>query len=246
MDATAQNRVTPNQLPGLGVSVDSVTGTSYIVACGNLQSNTDGAHIKLFSNPASTSVTLFKAGSCAFSPSFVIGFAGATGAGPIVITPTTSTIGLIGSAQTSQFTIRGGQVYFVYTDTSTSTCIPNGCYDVVPLSIANGFQTLTDSSTVTWNVISTPYGNATLTFTVHSGSRTLNMSGMIPGGNYVLQIIQDGTGGEGLTLGTGCAWKVSGGGGGAIVPSTGANARDILAFTYDGTNCYLNFSTNFN
>ncbi len=61
----------------------------------------------------------------------------------------------------------------------------------------------------------------------------------------MLTITQDGTGGEGLVLGSGCVWKVSGNGAGAITLSTGPGAIDVLAFTYDGTNCYLNFASNF-
>jgi hypothetical protein len=99
---------------------------------------------------------------------------------------------------------------------------------------------------VTWAVASAPFDNKSLTFTTHGGSRTLNITNLVNGGSYVLTLIQDGTGGEGLILGTGCTWKVSGGGSGAITPSTGVSAIDVLAFTYDGTNCYANFAKNFN
>lgn len=108
------------------------------------------------------------------------------------------------------------------------------------------FSTLTDGATVTWALGSAICANAGLTFTVHSGSRTLAITGPVNGGSYVVWIKQDATGGEGLTLGSGCTWKVSNGGAGAITPSAGANAIDVLAFTYDGTNCYANFNKNFN
>jgi hypothetical protein len=108
------------------------------------------------------------------------------------------------------------------------------------------FVTLTDGAIVTWAIGSVTAANAGLTFTVHSGSRTLNLTGIVNGGSYVLWIKQDGTGGEGLTLGSGCTWKVGSGGAGGVTPSTGANVVDILAFTYDGTNCYANFNKNFN
>jgi hypothetical protein len=111
---------------------------------------------------------------------------------------------------------------------------------------ASSWATQTDAATVTWAIGSVLNAQASLTFTVHSGSRTLNLTGLVNGGFYTLKLIQDGTGGEGLTLGTGCTWKVSGGGGGAVTPSTGAAALDILSFTYDGTNCYANFNKNFN
>ena len=108
------------------------------------------------------------------------------------------------------------------------------------------FAALTDGATVTWAIGSVPMQNKTLTFTTHGGNRTLNITNPVNGGSYVLWVKQDGTGGEGLILGTGCTWKVSGGGAGAITTSTGANAIDVLAFTYDGTNCYANFNKNFN
>lgn len=108
------------------------------------------------------------------------------------------------------------------------------------------FASQTDGATVTWAIGSVICANASLTFTTHGGSRTLNITNPVNGGSYVIWLKQDGTGGEGLTLGSGCTWKVSGGGSGAITPSTGANAIDVLAFTYDGTNCYANFNKNFN
>lgn len=108
------------------------------------------------------------------------------------------------------------------------------------------FAAQTDAATVTWAIASALIANASLTFTTHGGSRALNLTGLVNGGSYVIWLKQDGTGGEGLTLGTGCTWKVGGGGSGAISLSTGANAIDVLAFTYDGTNCYANFNTNFN
>lgn len=110
---------------------------------------------------------------------------------------------------------------------------------------AQAFTTQTDNTTVTWAIASAYNANASLTFTVHSGSRTLDITGPVIGGNYQIKLIQDSTGGEGLTLGTGCTWKVVNGGAGAVTLSTGANAQDLLAFTYDGTNCYATLGKNF-
>ena len=107
--------------------------------------------------------------------------------------------------------------------------------------ITTSYSTLTDAATVTWAIGTVVVANAGLTFTTHGGSRTLNLTGLVNGGIYTMWIKQDGTGGEGLTLGTGCTWKVSGAGGGAITPTNTANAIDVLYFSYDGTNCYLNF-----
>lgn len=108
------------------------------------------------------------------------------------------------------------------------------------------FSTLSDGTTVTWAIASAYEANAGLTFTAHSGSRTLNLTGLVNGGTYVLWLKQDGTGGEGLTLGSGCTWKVANGGGGAVTLSTGAAAIDTLAFIYDGGNCLAFFNKNFN
>lgn len=111
---------------------------------------------------------------------------------------------------------------------------------------ASTYDSQTDGSTVTWAIASVLNAQATLTFTVHSGSRTLNITNPVLGGNYLLKLIQDGTGGEGLTLGTGCTWKVAGGGSGAVALTNAANAVDILSFTFDGTNCYAALLPNFN
>ena len=131
--------------------------------------------------------------------------------------------------------------------TSGSNVTAIGVAKVAPnMMKASTFDTQTDAATVTWTIGSVLNAQATLTFTVHSGSRTLNITNPVVGGNYKLKLVQDGTGGEGLTLGTGCTWLVSGGGGGAITPSTGANAVDLMNFTYDGANCLLVFSKTFN
>lgn len=114
-----------------------------------------------------------------------------------------------------------------------------------PISDNITYTAQTDAATVTWAIGSLPYANATLTFTVHSGSRTLNLTNPINGGQYVIWLKQDATGGEGLTLGTGCTWKVAAGGAGAVTLSSAANAIDILAFSYDGTNCYATLTKNF-
>jgi hypothetical protein len=111
---------------------------------------------------------------------------------------------------------------------------------------ASTFDAQTDGATVTWAIASVKDAQSTLTFTAHSGSRTLNITNPVIGGNYVLKLIQDGTGGEGLTLGTGCTWKVANGGAGAVTLSTGAAALDVLTFIYDGTNCLASFLANLN
>lgn len=121
-------------------------------------------------------------------------------------------------------------------------CENGGTADPYVVNSSSGYSTLTDGATITWAIGSVLLANAKVTL---GGSRTLNLTGLVNGGSYVLQVIQDATGSRGLTLGTGCTWKVSGGGAGAITPSTAANAIDVLTFTYDGTNCLANFNKNF-
>jgi len=110
---------------------------------------------------------------------------------------------------------------------------------------ASTFDAQVDAATVTWAIASVLNAQATLLFTTHGGSRTLNITGPVIGGNYVLVLTQDATGGETLVLGTGCTWKVVNAGAGAIVLTNAANAIDILTFTYDGANCYAALQTNF-
>jgi hypothetical protein len=118
---------------------------------------------------------------------------------------------------------------------------------ITPVKMAaSTFDTQTDASTVTWAIASVKDAQAVLTFTAHGGARTLNITNPVIGGNYVLKLIQDGTGGEGLTLGTGCTWKVAGGGAGAVTLTNAANALDALTFLYDGTNCLATLIPNLN
>jgi hypothetical protein len=107
-------------------------------------------------------------------------------------------------------------------------------------------STLTDGATVTWAIGSNPLANSVLTLVHTTGTRALNLTGLVSGGNYVVVLKQDATGSALLTLGTGCTWKVSGGGAGAVTLSTSANSVDVLAFYYDGASCYANLNKNFN
>lgn len=110
--------------------------------------------------------------------------------------------------------------------TTTTGCVPGS------------FTAQTDGATVTWAIGSLTCANASLTFTVHSGARTLNLTGLVTGGSYVITLTQDGSGGETLTGGTGCTWKQAGGGGSTFTLTATASAVDILSFTYDGTTCW--------
>lgn len=109
--------------------------------------------------------------------------------------------------------------------TASTACIPGA------------LTALTDSATVTWAGASALCPNAKLTFTAHSGSRTLNLTGLAAGATYFVELIQDGTGGESLTGGSGCTWIQPGGGGSTFTLTATAGALDTLSFLYDGTNC---------
>lgn len=105
------------------------------------------------------------------------------------------------------------------------------------------FTTLSTNCTgaQTWNVNNQLLFNAKLTTT---GACTLNLTNPVAGGNYVLVLIK-GSGGS-ITLGTGCNWAVAGGGSGSITQTSTVGAIDVMAFQYDGVNCYVIFNTNFN
>ncbi len=93
----------------------------------------------------------------------------------------------------------------------------------------DGFQTLTDAATITWNVKDGRSSVVTL-----GGNRTLgNPTNLHTGRNYVLIVKQDGTGSRTITWPTTPAPLFPGG---APTLSTGANAVDIFDFFYDGTN----------
>ena len=107
--------------------------------------------------------------------------------------------------------------------------------------------TWSNTGTCTFAAGSGSFGSGTLT-TVASQSMTLTESGLVKWGTYNLEINNGSGAAATLTLGTGgscSAWKVAGGGGGAITLS-GASAIDVLSFTYDGTNCVAWFSNNHN
>ena len=120
-------------------------------------------------------------------------------------------------------------------------------YSGTALPIANGgtantsmsYVTLTDGATITWTVAGL-INNAEVTL---GGNRTLAFSGILNGMTGTLVVKQDGTGSRTLALPSGS--KVINGGGGAVILSTAANAIDILAFTYDGTNYFWTVGNNY-
>ena len=107
-------------------------------------------------------------------------------------------------------------------------------------------------STMAWDAASKPYASLSLTST-HNTTSTLNPSHLINGGQYVVAVTQDATGTGTTTLGLGtagtaptcAAWYVMNSTDYAIATSATvtatANHGDVLAFTYDGTNCWASY-----
>lgn len=122
----------------LGVALDSSTSTSVTLTCADF-----GRH-KYYTAVGAVSISLPKANSCASpaQPNAII-LISAAGAGGATITPTTSTIGIVGGTQGASITIVQGISAFIYTDTSTAACVANGCYDAI--TAASGGATVTMS-----------------------------------------------------------------------------------------------------
>jgi hypothetical protein len=101
---------------------------------------------------------------------------------------------------------------------------------------ASAPQTLTDAATISWNPSNGLNASVTL-----GGNRTLNFTTTPAVGSYgTLVISQDATGGRTITLPS-TANKVLGSASTTTIAlSSAANAKDILNFYYDGTNCYWN------
>jgi hypothetical protein len=97
-------------------------------------------------------------------------------------------------------------------------------------------QALTDAATINWNPASGLNASVTL-----GGNRTLSFTSLPAVGSYgTLIVTQDATGNRTITLPT-TANKVLGSASTTTIAlSTAANAKDILNFYYDGTNCYWN------
>jgi len=215
----------------------TVSGASDTILCSGTPN--DSGNYVLYTNAGAVAVTLGQAGTSCFTNNFRFGIKTGTGA-------------------TATITPGGGQIAgsngtlganLVVPPSSTAICYSwdnaNWQCSVIPPGVSQPFSSLTTTcaGAQTWALGSAWVANASITIT---GSCTLNLTNPLAGGNYVLAVTQGSGGSHTLALGTGCIWKVSGGGAGAITPSTTAGAIDVLAFTYDGTNCYANYNKNFN
>jgi hypothetical protein len=115
----------------------------------------------------------------------------------------------------------------------TATCVPGAP------------TTLTDAATITWAINSANCAGSTLLFTAHSGSRILDLTGLVAGASLTILLTQDTTGGESLTGGTGCTWKQPGGGGSTFTLTNAPNAIDLISIYYDGANCVSVLTKNY-
>jgi len=109
-------------------------------------------------------------------------------------------------------------------------------YGITSPIYASTPQTLTDAPTIAWNPLNGLNASVTL-----GGNRTLSFSSTPAAGAYgTLVVTQDATGSRTITLPS-TANKVLGSTSTTTIAlSTAANAKDILNFYYDGTNCYWN------
>lgn len=93
-----------------------------------------------------------------------------------------------------------------------------------------GTQTLTDGTTINWNMDSGRQATVTL-----GGNRTLaTPTNLQNGASYTLIVKQDATGNRALAWPSNVKWPS----GAALTLSTSANACDIVSFISDGTNLY--------
>lgn len=90
-------------------------------------------------------------------------------------------------------------------------------------------QTLTDGSTINWNTALGQVATVTL-----GGNRTMAAPTNLKIGNYILHVIQDGSGNRTISWNSVFKWSAG------VAPdlTTNANARDIVMFISDGTNLY--------
>jgi hypothetical protein len=113
-------------------------------------------------------------------------------------------------------------------DTLTASMISTDSSFDFPVQIYFGEETLTDGTTIDWNLQTQQVAKVTL-----GGNRTLNApTNQNAGGFYSLLIVQDGTGSR--TLSFNSTYKFTG----ATAPTltTTASAKDLIVFRSDGTN----------
>ena len=130
----------------------------------------------------------------------------------------------------------------------TGSSTQAAAFAAIGIPLALGAITWNNAGNCTFAAANAPIAGGTIT-TVSSQTCTLIPTGLVTWGSYTIKIANAASTAATLTLGTSgascSAWKVGGGGSGAITLS-GASAIDSIAFTFDGTNCLANFRANFN
>jgi hypothetical protein len=255
-------------LPGV---VPNVITSSYTIGTGSSNSPYDRGQLLVFNSASSLAITLNSAASYGSNFYFLACNAN-TGTATISISTSTITYtdGVSTTSSASSAAVAASQCLWVFSDNTNYRGVLfdgnagqiNGAAVPASANLAgtNSSKQIiseeTDLGSITYNASGTTTFAAASAFvaagkvtTTHSTSTTFSPTGLVKWGSYTVEILQDGTGGSvTFTLGTGgscSAWKVGGGGSGAITLSSGANAIDVLAFSYDGTNCIANFRTNF-
>jgi|TARA_B110001454_G_scaffold44312_2_gene43339 hypothetical protein len=125
----------------------------------------------------------------------------------------------------------GGAVYVATADHTSGTFSSDSAHwdTFANAGTVYATQTLTDGATVNWDHA---FGNVALW--AIAGNRTMAAPTNLAVGSSALRLTQDGTGSRTVTWNAIFKWSS----GAAPVLSTAANAIDVLAFIYDGTNVY--------
>ena len=197
---------TANTLHGLAISyaASANSNAQISVASANAWTNTIGSTVA-FSSNAWANTLAFSTGITATTWANNVGAASNTWAN------------LVGSSSNSYSNITyAPKISPTFTGTVT-----------INANIAN--QILTDGPTISWD---TSLGSvATVTL---GGNRTVAAPTNLKVGSYILNVLQDGTGGRTLTWNAVFKWPA---GVAPVLTATG-NRRDLFSFVCDGTNLY--------
>jgi len=111
-------------------------------------------------------------------------------------------------------------------------------------SLNIGYDILTDSSTITWNVASNQFRSATVTLA--GTGRTLTITNPVTNGFYTLKVKQDGTGNRTITTFPSTTYWSYGSAPPVTLTGEAANQVDIICFWYTGSSTYYGtFHINF-
>jgi hypothetical protein len=239
---------------GTGAMTAAVAGTDYVAPSGNITGNaatvTTNANLigPITSSGNTTSVASQTGTGSTFvmntSPTLVTPVLGAATATSINSTtiPTSKTLVVTTDKLNVMSSTSSTELAGVISDeTGTGSVVlsnsPTFTGSVTAPIYASTPQPLTDGSTISWNPTNGLNASVTL-----GGNRTLSFTSLPAVGSYgTLIVTQDATGNRTITLPSALTNKVLGSASTTTIAlSTAANAKDILNFYYDGTNCYWN------